>query len=71
MLAQASDWPFLISMGQSARYSEVRLVKHIHRTQELIRQIDAKSIDPKFLSTLEGSESLLGQDMDYRVFCRA
>src|SRR5205085_1885390 len=63
MLAQASDWPFLISMGQSARYAEVRLVKHIHRCQELIRQIDAKKIDMRFLSTLEGSEPLLGEDM--------
>ena len=35
MLAQASDWPFLISMDQSSRYAEERLIKHIDRAKEL------------------------------------
>jgi 1,4-alpha-glucan branching enzyme len=70
MLAQASDWTFLISMGQSARYSEVRLIKHIGRAQELLRQIDERKIDEYYLRTLENSDNLLQTDMDFRVFCR-
>ena len=71
MLAQASDWTFLISMDQSSRYAEVRLVKHIDRCKELLRQIEAGQIDATYLKTLESTDILLKDDMDFRVFCRA
>ena len=70
MLAQASDWPFLISMGQSTRYAEIRLIKHISRARELIRQIRANQIDETYLNTVETADSLLKDDMDFRVFCK-
>ena len=70
MLAQASDWPFLISMGQSIRYSEVSLVKHIGRVRELIRQIESGQLDETYIHTLEEADSLLREDMDFRVFCK-
>ena len=70
MLAQASDWPFLISMGQSTRYAEIRLIKHISRARELIRQIRANQIDETYLNTVETADSLLKEDMDFRVFCK-
>ena len=50
ILAQASDWPFLISMGQSIRYAEVRLIKHISRARELIRQIQCGTVLTRDLS---------------------
>ena len=71
MLAQASDWTFLISMGQSTRYAEVRLIKHIGRARELLRQIAAREINLRYVATLESADTLLGDDMDYRVFCRS
>ncbi len=70
MLAQASDWPFLISMGQSIRYAEVRLIKHINRAHELIRQIRSGAIDETYLNTLEEADSLLKEEMDFRVFSK-
>jgi len=45
MLAQASDWTFLISMDSSARYAELRLVKHIDRAKELLRQVERRDIN--------------------------
>ncbi|HYG77492.1 MAG TPA: 1,4-alpha-glucan branching protein domain-containing protein [Planctomycetota bacterium] len=71
MLAQASDWTFLISMDQSSRYAEVRLIKHIDRCKELLRQIQCNQIDPKYLKTVESTDILLKEDMDFRVFCKA
>ncbi|HEY3320771.1 MAG TPA: 1,4-alpha-glucan branching protein domain-containing protein [Planctomycetota bacterium] len=70
MLAQASDWPFLISMDQSSRYAEVRLIKHIDRAKELMRQVEAKDINAAYLKTIETTDTLLAEDMDFRVFCR-
>src|SRR5579862_1902996 len=71
MLAQASDWPFLISMGQSIRYAEVRLVKHIGRARELTRQIQSGQIDETYVATLEAGDSLLKEEMDFRVFSKS
>jgi 1,4-alpha-glucan branching enzyme len=71
MLAQSSDWPFLISMDQSSRYAEVRLIKHIGRARELLRQVGNRQIDMKYLETLESADNFLRfDDMDYRVFCK-
>jgi 1,4-alpha-glucan branching enzyme len=70
MLAQASDWPFMISMDQSARYSEMRLIKHIDRAKELLREVEHNCINLRYLKTLECNDSLLADDMDFRVFCR-
>jgi 1,4-alpha-glucan branching enzyme len=72
MLAQSSDWPFLISMDQSSRYAEVRLIKHIDRAKELLRQVAIREINEHYLSTLEAADNLFPfEQMDFRVFCRA
>ncbi len=72
MLAQSSDWPFLISMDQSSRYAEVRLIKHIDRAKELLRQIAIREINMQYLATLEAADTLFaGDQMDFRVFCRS
>jgi 1,4-alpha-glucan branching enzyme len=70
LLAQASDWTFLIAMDSSARYAELRLVKHIDRAKELLRQVEGRNIQAAYLKTLETNDSLLADDMDFRVFCR-
>jgi len=70
MLAQSSDWPFLISMDQSVRYSEVRLIKHISRAKELLRQIEERNVNEVYLHTLEASDTVLWEDIDFRVFSR-
>ncbi len=70
LLAVASDWGFLIETGQAVRYSELQIVSHIERANELMRQIERDEINPLYLCTLETADNLLAVDMDYRVFCR-
>jgi 1,4-alpha-glucan branching enzyme len=70
-LAGASDWGFLISTGQAVRYSELRIIRHIDRAKELMRQIEAGEVDEGYLSLLEDADTILPlADMDYRIFCR-
>jgi 1,4-alpha-glucan branching enzyme len=70
-LAVSSDWGFLIETGQAVRYSELRIVKHAHRARELMRQIEAESIDSAYLATLEAGDTLFPWDaMDFTVFAR-
>ncbi len=71
-LAGASDWGFLISTGQAVRYSEVQITQHLGRARELLRQVEAGSIVPEYLQTLEDADTIFPfGDMDFRVFCRA
>ncbi|MBP5232280.1 MAG: DUF1957 domain-containing protein [Planctomycetes bacterium] len=69
-LAISSDWGFLISTGQAVRYSEVRTIKHIDRSKELIRQIEEGKINLGYLCTLEMADNIFNQDMDFRTLCR-
>jgi len=57
-------------MGQSIRYAEVRLVKHISRARELIRQIQCGKIDETYLRTMEVADSVFLNEMDFRVFSK-
>jgi 1,4-alpha-glucan branching enzyme len=71
MLAISSDWGFLIETGQAARYSELRIVQHLDRAKELLRQVEVGDIRPVYLATLETADCFLAwDDMDFRVFCR-
>lgn len=70
-LAISSDWGFLISTGQAVRYSEVRTIKHIDRTKELLRQISENDINMSYLCTLETADNIFDQDMDFHRFCKA
>jgi 1,4-alpha-glucan branching enzyme len=69
-LAISSDWGFLISTGQAVRYSEVRTIKHLDRTKELIRQIESADINLGYLCTLEMADNIFNRDMDFRTLCR-
>ena len=42
----------------------------MRRLRELLRQIAAREINLSYVATLESADTLLGDDMDYRVFCR-
>ena len=70
MLAQSSDWGFLIDTKQAAHYSQMRIVRHIHWAEELLRQVQDKSIDERLLATLEYAHNIFSKDMDFRIFAR-
>ncbi len=69
-LAQSSDWGFLIQTGQAVRYSEMRIVRHLIRAKELLRQVQEGQINSTFLKSLESADTIFNQDMDFRVFCK-
>ncbi len=69
LLAQASDWPFMIKNRNAAAYAEQRLTAHIQNFLALHREITAGTINRAVLENLEMRNSLF-PDMDYRLFCR-
>ncbi|WP_309382347.1 1,4-alpha-glucan branching protein domain-containing protein [Cerasicoccus frondis] len=53
LLAQASDWPFMLRAEATAQYAEERLRRHLGRFHFLLRQIQSNEIDHKTLAALE------------------
>jgi len=58
VLATASDWPFMISMGTRAAYAESRVRTHINRFNRLLGQIEEGTIDTDWLSRIEACDNI-------------
>ena len=70
LLATASDWPFMISMGTTVDYAESRVRRHINRFNRLLGQIENRAIDEDWLSTIEASDNIFPY-IDYQDFAGA
>jgi 1,4-alpha-glucan branching enzyme len=66
-LAQASDWPFMISNGSTARYAQTRLETHLHRFDKLAGEIQKGTIDLDDLGRIEKQDNIF-ETIDYRSF---
>jgi len=70
MLAQGSDWAFLMSAGTARDYAERRFGDLLERFDALHSQVLAGRIDPACLGDCEGRDDAF-PEMDYRLFCPA
>ncbi|MEI6127285.1 MAG: 1,4-alpha-glucan branching protein domain-containing protein [Pseudomonadota bacterium] len=68
LLAQASDWPFIMKTGTTIAYARSRIRDHLARFHYLAKSIDVKKIDELRLSALETMDDIF-PDIDYRHFC--
>ncbi len=53
LLAQASDWPFLVHAGSAGDYPARRVRDHLARFHHLDRALDTGTIEPRILAALE------------------
>ena len=53
LLAQASDWQFIISTGEAADYANQRFDEHCGQAEDLVRALAAGKIDDATLSRVE------------------
>lgn len=67
LLAQSSDWPFIMTAGTMDRYAVARVSKHLERFLTLERQISENNIDLPALRAIAAADNLF-PDLDYRVF---
>jgi 1,4-alpha-glucan branching enzyme len=67
MLAQASDWPFIITNGTTEEYARRRLSEHLNRCHWLLDGVDRQEIDPTKLEALEYMDAIF-PELDYRLF---
>ena len=67
LLAQASDWPFILRNRTSIAYARRRIHEHLHRFDTLAKQLDEGRVEVTFLSLLESKDNLF-PSLDYRVW---
>jgi len=67
LLAQASDWPFILRTGTSPDYARRRVKDHLSRFLSLYKQINAGKVDAKWLAQVESMDNLF-PDVDYRYW---
>jgi 1,4-alpha-glucan branching enzyme len=67
LLAQSSDWPFILRTGTSPDYARKRVKDHLLRFIALHEQLTTTSIDEPWLARIESLDNLF-PDLDYRYW---
>ncbi len=70
LLAQSSDWPFMITNSTSEQYASRRVRDHISRFHYLADLVEAGQIDTSSLSAIEHLDDLFPH-ADYRLYASA
>lgn len=67
LLAQASDWPFIMKTGTTVEYARKRITDHLARFNYLLDSIKQNAINERTLSALEVLDEVF-PDVDFRHF---
>ena len=67
LLAQSSDWLFIITNGTMVDYAKKRIKDHIGRFTKLYEQIKSNTIDEKYLNEVYEKDKIF-PDIDYMIY---
>ncbi|MQL52325.1 DUF1957 domain-containing protein [Desulfofundulus thermobenzoicus] len=67
LLAQSSDWAFIIKAQTAVTYAEKRIKDHVGRFNLLVEQLERNSIDEPLLREMERRDNIF-PDLDYRIY---
>ena len=67
LLAQASDWPFIMKTGTTVEYATRRFLSHLGRFTRLYEEIRGADLDLSWLGSVEKVDNIF-PGLDYHVF---
>ncbi|VAX22112.1 Glycogen branching enzyme, GH-57-type, archaeal [hydrothermal vent metagenome] len=67
LLAQSSDWAFIMKTGTMVAYGRKRTKDHLSRFNRMYDDIKSGNVDKDFLKDLESKDNIF-PDIDYRVY---
>jgi 1,4-alpha-glucan branching enzyme len=67
LLAQSSDWPFILRTGTSPGYARKRVQDHLLRFTRLYEQLTTAQCDAEWLQQVEWGDNIF-PDVDYRYW---
>lgn len=68
LLAQSSDWAFIMKTGTMVQYAQKRTKDHIERFTRLYHDIKENSIDENWLRDIEYRDNIF-PELDYQTYC--
>ena len=67
LLAQSSDWNFIITNGTMVDYAKRRTKDHIGRFTKLYEELKSNNVDEAFLKDISEKDAIF-PDIDYRIY---
>ena len=67
LLAQSSDWAFILKTGTMVEYAIKRTREHLLRFNDLYQQVRENKINEAALSDIEAKDNIF-PELDYRVY---
>lgn len=67
LLAQSSDWAFILKTGTVVEYARKRFKEHISRFSGIYAQIKEDRLEEGWISDLEAKDNIF-TDLDYRIY---
>ncbi|MBE3584088.1 MAG: DUF1957 domain-containing protein [Limnochordaceae bacterium] len=67
LLAQSSDWAFILKTGTVVEYARRRFAQHIERCTRLLDMVDRGQVDPAVVAQIERQDEIFPW-LDYRVY---
>jgi 1,4-alpha-glucan branching enzyme len=67
LLAQSSDWAFILTTGAAVSYAEKRTRDHLHRFNGLYLQLVENRLEEPWIAELEQQDNIFSE-IDYRVY---
>lgn len=68
LLAQSSDWPFIMKSGTTIDYANKRITDHLARFNYLYDSLRNGNIDERYLTALEIMDNIF-PDINFRNYC--
>jgi 1,4-alpha-glucan branching enzyme len=67
MLAEASDWPFIMTTGTVEEYARKRVRTHLERFHQLCAMLKEPGANRAQLTELEAADPIF-PEFDYRIY---
>ena len=67
LLAQSSDWLFIITNGTMVDYAKKRIKEHVGRFNRFYEELINGDIDEKFLEYVEKQDCVF-EDIDFKIY---
>ena len=67
LLAQSSDWLFIITNGTMVDYAKKRIKEHVGRFNKFYNELNNNTIDQEFLNCIEEKDCIF-PDIDYKIY---
>ena len=67
MLAQSSDWPFIITNNTTVEYARRRFREHLDRFHDLLNSLQARNTWARSSRAVGGADTMF-QELNYELF---